>query len=180
MYKNSLSLHDKTRQRKYLNQKERFRFLEVTKRQLTEVKLFCQLIYYTGARISEIHNLKKDSIDLSNGTVVIESLKKRQKGIFREIPIPDCLLKGLKYFIEKLQLDESLWWFSLRTASRRIKDCMEAANIKGIRSCAIGLRHGFAVHACMNILSLSIFYNPYSKRAGAIIFFTIFPHNQLC
>lgn len=149
MYKNSLSLHDKTGQRKYLNQKERLRFLEVTKRQLTEVKLFCQLIYYTGARISEIHNLKKDSIDLSNGTVVIESLKKRQKGIFREIPIPAFLLKDLKDFIEKSQLqpDERLWWFSVRTASRRIKDCMNAANIKGVRSCARGLRHGFAVHA---------------------------------
>ncbi|MDW3195866.1 MAG: site-specific integrase [Cytophagales bacterium] len=151
MYKYSLSLHDKTGQRKYLNQKERLRFLEVTKQQLIEVKLFCQLIFYTGARISEIHNLKKDSIDLSNGTVVVETLKKRQKGIFREIPIPDYLLKDLKCFIDGLKPEESLWWFSLRTASRRIKDCMEAANIKGVRSSAKGLRHGFAVHAVSTV-----------------------------
>ena len=149
MHENSMSLHDGKGQRKYLNQKERLRFLEVTKEQPTEVKLLCQLIYYTGARIAEIHNLTAQSIDISNGTVIIETLKKRQRGIYREIPIPDFLPKDLKDFIKKLQLqpDECLWWFSLRTTSRRIKSAMEAAKISGIRACAKGLRHGFAVYA---------------------------------
>lgn len=113
MYNNSISLHDRDGQRKYLNQKERLRFLEVTKLQLKEVRLFCQLLYYTGARIAEIHNLTPESIDFSNGTVVIESLKKRQRGIYREIPIPNFLITDLMGFIEKLQLqtNESLTRF---------------------------------------------------------------------
>lgn len=153
MHKNSMSLHDKKGQRKYLNQKERLRFLEVTRQQLTEVRLFCQLLYYTGARIAEIHNLTTPSIDVSNGTIVIESLKKRQRGIYREIPLPDFLLKDLEDYIHKMQFQsgESLWRFSLRTASRRIKDAMEIAKISGVRACAKGLRHGFAVHAVTRV-----------------------------
>ena len=149
MYKNSMSLHDCEGQRKYLNQKERLRFLDVTEQQLTEVRLFCQLLYYTGARISEIHNLTTENIDMSNGTVIIESLKKRQRGIYREIPLPDFLLKDLEDYCEKLQLhsESRLWPYSLRTASRRIKNVMKVANIKGVRGCARGLRHGFAVNA---------------------------------
>jgi len=149
MYKNTMSLHDRDGQRKYLNQKERLRFLEVSKRQSTEVRLFCQLLYYTGARIAEIHNLTTHSIDVPNGTVVIESLKKRQRGIYREIPLPDFLLKDLEAYMETMQFHTgvSLWTFSLRTASRQIKNAMTAANINGVRSCAKGLRHGFAVHA---------------------------------
>ena len=82
MYKNTMSLYDNNGQRKYLNQNERLRFLEVTKQQPTEIRLFCQLLYYTGARIAEIHNLTTERIDVSNGTVVIEGLKKRKRGIF--------------------------------------------------------------------------------------------------
>ncbi|MFY0601641.1 MAG: site-specific integrase [Cyclobacteriaceae bacterium] len=153
MHDNPISLHSRDGQRKYLNQQERLRFLEVTKRQLIEVRLFCQLLYYTGARISEIHNLTVDNIDISNGTVIIESLKKRKRGVYREIPVPNFLLKDLIGFIEEMQFrhDDSLWWFSLRTASRRIKSAMDAANINGIRSCAKGLRHGFAVYAVTRV-----------------------------
>ena len=121
----------------------------VLEEQLTGVRLFCQLLYYTGVRIAEIHNLTRGGIDVSNGTVVIESLKKRWRGIYREIPIPDFLLEDLGAFIEKRQIrtGECLWPFSLRTASRQISRVMKAANIRGIRGCAKGLRHGFAVNA---------------------------------
>lgn len=95
MQNHSMSLYTKQGQRKYLNQAERLRFLETTERQSTDVRLFCQLLYYTGARLAEIHNLTLQNIDKSNGTVIIESLKKRRKGIFREIPIPDFLLENI-------------------------------------------------------------------------------------
>ena len=149
MYKNLLSLHDTDGQRKYLNQKERLRFLEVARQQSIEIRLFCQLLYYTGARIAEIHNLTLQHIDISNQTVIIESLKKRKKGVFREIPIPNFLLENIQRYAKelRLQIEERLWWFSLRTASRKIKAVMTLANIKGIRSSSKSLRHGFAVHA---------------------------------
>ena len=147
---NSLSLHGHDGQRKYLNQQERLRFLAVAKLQPTEISLFCQLLYYTGARIGEIHNLSTQSIDHPNGTVVIESLKKRKHGVFREIPIPNDLLNDLKVYYEDNNQDR-LWSFSLRTASRKVKRIMIAANIKGIRSSAKGLRHGFAVYAVTKV-----------------------------
>ena len=151
MYKSTISLHDLNGQRKYLNQVERLRFLECTKSHPLQIKLFCQLLYYTGARIAEIHNLRVDSIDFSNKTVVIETLKKRKRGIYREIPLPDFLLKDLEIYIHhKKQGDENpskFWEFSLRTASRYIKTIMLEVGIIGVRGCARGLRHGFAVHA---------------------------------
>lgn len=149
MQNHSMSLYTKEGQRKYLNQTERLRFLEATQEQSADVRLFCQLLYYTGARLAEIHNLTLQNIDTANGTVIIESLKKRKKGIFREIPIPDFLLENIQCYAEKmrLQIKECLWWFSLRTAARKIKDVMNLANIIGIRSSSRSLRHGFAVHA---------------------------------
>lgn len=149
MYKSTISLHNLNGQRKYLNQAERLRFLECTKSRSLQIKLFCQLLYYTGARIAEIHNLRVGNIDFSNKTVVIETLKKRKSGIYREIPLPNFLLDTLKLHVANLHgKDQScLWEFSLRTASRHIKTIMLEADIIGVRGCARGLRHGFAVHA---------------------------------
>ena len=151
MYRTVMSLRDRKGQRKYLNRVERLRFLESTIPSRTDIKLFCQLLYYTGARIAEIHHLKTGSIDFSNKTVIIESLKKRKKGVFREIPLPIHLLESLQCYIDNLDhnnvLETSLWAFSLRTASRQVKRVMVKAQISGVQSCARGLRHGFAVHA---------------------------------
>ncbi len=67
----------------------------------------------------------------------------------REIPLPDPLLRDLEDYRKDrgLQAGSCLWPFSLRTASRQVKHLMEMADIKGVRGCARGLRHGFAVHA---------------------------------
>ena len=155
MYKTAMSLRDNMGQRKYLNHMERLRFLEKTKHYRSDIKLFCQLLYYTGARIAEIHNLTRDSIDFSNKTVVLESLKKRQRGIYREIPLPMHLLENLLGYISNLGYENSqnqcLWSFSLRTASRHVKRLMQDAEIMGLQSCARGLRHGFAVHAVAKV-----------------------------
>ncbi|WP_417799194.1 tyrosine-type recombinase/integrase [Tenacibaculum sp.] len=151
MYKPTISLHDSKGQRKYLNHAERLRFLKCTASRPVAIKLFCQLLYYTGARIAEIHNLTVDSLDLSNKTVVLETLKKRKRGIYREIPLPDFLLENLETYIHEIKQGEEsyqrLWSFSLRSASRHIKTIMIEAGITGVRGCARGLRHGFAIHA---------------------------------
>lgn len=142
-----MTLYNKKGQRKYLNRSERQRFLEMTRNRPVETKLFCQLLFYTGARLSEIYNLTTDSIDFSNETVVIETLKKRQRGVFREIPLPIHLLYELEKYIGALNGRKALWLFSIRTASRRVKAIMMDAGITGNRCCSRGLRHGFAVHA---------------------------------
>lgn len=131
------------------------RFYGATLNRRADIRLFCQLLFYTGARIAEIHNLTTRSIDFSNKTVIIESLKKRQKGIFREIPIPSHILKDLKVYIDCLEdmstSPDLLFAFSLRTASRYVKGIMRDAKVAGIRSSSRGLRHGFAVHAVKKV-----------------------------
>jgi integrase/recombinase XerD len=153
MYKSELSLHSANGQRKYLNSAERQRFYEATKTIRLDKKLFCQLLYFTGARIAEIHNLTTGNIDFSNRSVVIESLKKRRKGVFREIPLPSSLLEELHMYIKQRELleDQRVWDFSVRTASRHVKKVMILAGIKGLHATAKGLRHGFAVAAVARI-----------------------------
>ncbi|MCG8329820.1 MAG: tyrosine-type recombinase/integrase [Chitinophagales bacterium] len=153
MYKTSMSLHNAKGQRKYLNNAERRRFLESTKTIRTDKKLFCQLLFFTGARIGEIHNLRKHNIDFSNETVIIETLKRRRKGVYREIPIPSFLLDDLRVFIERTVEGSNgrLFTFSLRTGSRYVKDVMNMARIEGLPASAKGLRHGFAVHAISKV-----------------------------
>lgn len=156
MYKSTFSLHDSRGRRKYLNQSERLRFLECTQNRPIEIKLFSQLLYYTGARIAEIHNLTSRNIDFSNRTVVIKTLKQQKKGVYREIPLPDFLLEELAFYIEAIPQKEKnsqlLWSFSLRSASRYIKSIMCDAEI--YEGSAKSLRHGFAVH-CINFVPIS-------------------------
>ncbi len=149
MSKTEISLYNLRGERKYLNLEERLRFVEAANDQVAKVRLFCLLLYYTGARITEVHNLVPRGLDHANGSVIIETLKKRRKGIFREIPVPHFLLKDLQFYIidNQINISNRLWPFSLRTASRKIKAVMTMANIDGVKSSARGLRHGFAVHA---------------------------------
>ncbi len=151
MYNSNYSLHDKDGQRKYLNQAERKQFYQASKKQKPAAKLFCQLLYFSGARIAEVHNLKTASIDISDKTIVFETLKKRRKGVFRTIPIPDQIFEDLENYLNGIESDEykskSLWEFSIRTGARVVKSVMNEAGITGVKASARGLRHGFAVHA---------------------------------
>lgn len=149
MYKSTFSLHDPKGQRKYLNQKERRQFLKCTMNRPLEVRIFCQLLFFTGARIAEIHNLTDRNIDFSNESIVIETLKKRKRGIYREILLPDHVLSDLKCHVSQFENEgenpQSLWNFCLRTGARHVKRIMVEAGIFGTRSCARGLRHSLAV-----------------------------------
>ncbi len=152
-YHFELSLFDQEGQRKYLNQDERRRFYQAADTQKRQdIRLFCLMLFFTGARISEVVNLNKTSIDFSNKSVIIQTLKRRRKDIFRQLPLPDFLLDELERYMTELEthssiMKDSLWSFSTRSASRYIKSVMNEAGIEGIKSSALGLRHGFAVHA---------------------------------
>ena len=90
------TLHDQHGHRKYLTLAERDAFLEAaTDAEVREMRTFCATLAYTGCRISEALALTADRIDLKDGTIVIESAKKRQTGIYRPIPVPPALLDML-------------------------------------------------------------------------------------
>jgi len=47
---------------------------------------------YAGCRLSEARALTVDRIDLAAGVLVFATLKKRQAGVFRAVPVPPALL----------------------------------------------------------------------------------------
>jgi len=89
------SLITKDGKRKYLNAEERNKFAEIARLQEREIMTFCLMLRESGVRISEALSLTVSSIDLSNKCVTVETIKKRQAGIFRQIPISDEFINTL-------------------------------------------------------------------------------------
>jgi integrase/recombinase XerD len=89
-----LSLFTDYGNRKYLNAAERSRFIAAARCGAPETGLFCQTLGWTGARISEVLALTPAAFDLDYG-VCIETLKRRESGNFRQVPLPPKLLKQL-------------------------------------------------------------------------------------
>jgi len=142
-----INLYDLTGKRKYLISKERKRFYEVSLSREMSKRLFLLMLFYSGARISEVLNLEVEQIDFDQNVVVLECLKKRRKGIYRVVPLPKSFLNELKILIEFYELKMRLWTFTRRSASRYVKSAMTEGDIFGTQACAKGLRHSFAVSA---------------------------------
>jgi hypothetical protein len=54
-------------------------------------------IAYASCRLSEALALTVDRVDLAAGVLVFATLKKRQPGAFRAVPVPPALLRGKGY-----------------------------------------------------------------------------------
>lgn len=160
-----MQIIDRNGQRLYLTKSERDAFLTAAGKADREVRTFCIALAYTGCRISEVLSLTGKSIDFGQRAIVVETLKKRTKGIFRAIPVPDHLLDtldmvhGLKEANKgkKGQPDALLWDWSRMTAYRRVMEVMEYAGIPdGPHKSPKGLRHGFGVIAVTNGIPLNM------------------------
>jgi integrase/recombinase XerD len=162
-------LHDAKGHRLYLTVAERAAFLVAAQHFPREVRTLCVILHDTGCRISETLSLTPDRVDFSGKAVVFETLKKRTRGVFRAVPVPDATLDllamvhGLRERKKRQQKTEPLWPWSRVTAWRRVLDVMDAAKIKdGPHKCPKGLRHGYGVHA----ISKNIPLNMLSKWMG--------------
>jgi len=93
-------------------------------------------------------NLTTERIDLTENALVFETLKRRRRGLFRSVPIPDSLTELFKQVQVGLKPSARVWAFSRTTAYRLVKGKMTQAGIIGGMACPKGLRHGFAV-ACI-------------------------------
>ena len=154
------SLYSYCGERKYLNADERKRFLAALPVLENEAdRLFCELIYWTGCRISEALAITPFNVDIDEGVIIIRSLKKRGalKGkSFRAVPVPMDFLGRLDacFDIRGQQLRSRdagrLWRFSRTTGWRLMKLVMAEAKIYGVKSCARGLRHSVGVHAVLS------------------------------
>lgn len=158
----NMSLFTHAGERKYLSQRERLRFYDALD-VLPDPKdrMFCELIYWTGCRISEALDLPALRVDIDEDTVVFRTLKKRGKlkgRHFRPVPVPPDFMVRLAEVHElhrvKSRPDggvaKRLWTFSRTTGWLRIKTVMDAAGLSGISACAKGLRHAYGVHAVVS------------------------------
>jgi integrase/recombinase XerD len=140
--------------RKYLNAAERRRFTQAALRAPLEVQLFCLILSFSGGRISEILALIPAAIDLDSGVANIVTLKRRKRGIVRQVPLPRSVVGKLDRFFHLRQRQRNpdsacrrIWSWSRTTAWRRVKEVMTAAHVTGAPAMPKGLRHGFGVHA---------------------------------
>ena len=150
----SMSLFGRTGSRKYLNAAERRRFIKAACRAPPPVRLFGLVLGWSGARISEVLALTPAAIDLESGVANIETLKRRKRGVIRQVPLPRDVLGELSrvFQIRQRQRDpevatEPIWRWSRTTAWRRIKELMAAAEVSGTPATPKGLRHSFGVNA---------------------------------
>jgi integrase/recombinase XerD len=152
-------------ERLYFTDEQRKALLAVADKAPREVRTFCNVLVYSGCRISEALALTVKSVDLSAKVVVIESLKKRKLGVHRQVPIPPELLDLLDmvHGIRETQkkgragLNERLWPWSRMTGWRKMDALMKAAGIgDGPHASPKGLRHGFGVAAVSKGISLNM------------------------
>ena len=136
------------------------------------MRTLCAVLYYTGCRISEALALTPRRVDINGQTIIFESLKKRRRGLYRAVPVPETLIDqldmvhGIREAHRRKKndiLDAPLWPIARNTAWRRVTAVMKAASIpEGPHRCPKGLRHGYAIHA----LSKNVPLNMVSKWMG--------------
>lgn len=156
------SVFDPHGRRKYLNQSEIRCFLAHARQYDLHTLSFCWLMTETGCRISEALALTRENIDLNSRLVVVESLKKRRKGVFRTIPLSPSLVDLLDqlYDIKHESCDAPrgarLWPWTRLTGYRRIRKVMASAGLSGLHATPRGLRHGYGVAAVSAGVPLSL------------------------
>lgn len=125
------------------------------------MRSFCETLHYTGARLSEVLNLTRGRVDLAEGTIAVETLKKRRRGVFRVVPIPAALIEILD-LVHGLRepgrhRDDRLWPWSRTTAWRRVKGVLADADIRdGPHAAPKGFRHGYGVNATLKGVPLNM------------------------
>ncbi len=156
-------LYDQEGNRKYLNKAEREAFLQAAlDEEERERRTFCEMLHYSGGRISEVLAVTAGRIDLDTDSVTLESLKKRQRGIFRTVPLPALfverleLVHGLKQAKKRGKSDTQLWAFSRTTAWRIVRQVMQRAGVTASAATPKGLRHGFGVAGVTNDVPLNM------------------------
>jgi integrase/recombinase XerD len=143
------ALFDRKGNRKYLNGSERTAYFRAANDEPDVAwRAFFLTLFYTGCRISEGLNLTPERVDMAGKALVFETLKRRRRGHFRSVPIPDSLTALFGQVLAGPESPVRIWNFSRTTAYRLVKEKMGTAGITGGMACPKGLRHGFAV-ACI-------------------------------
>jgi integrase len=157
------SLYDGRGQRKYLIRSERAAFVREALRAGGEIGSFCIVLAFTGARVSEVLALTPANIDEANGTINIETLKRRKRGVIRSIPLSsevfDLLDRTHHYKMARHNIAQSkarLWPWSRTTAWRRVRQIMHVAANPAHLAKPKALRHSFGAEAALNQIPITL------------------------
>ena len=137
-------VRDETGRRKYLSSEERGRFLAAAEALAPDRQVLCQVLVFTGCRISEALALSRHCVDAEQLRLTIRTLKRRRT-IHREVPVPSGLIEALLRL--PVHQDGRFWCVHRSTAWRWIKRVMVSAQIAGPMATPKGLRHGFGIRA---------------------------------
>jgi site-specific recombinase XerD len=157
-----------TRERKYLDRAERQAFLEATKQQEAKKKYYCQLLYYTGCRLSEALEVSYDKLNFEEGFVQFRTLKQKKRSgtpagnRFNELPA--SFLNEIQGFYATVRgrrphakaSAEPLWPISDRQARNYVTEVMAAAGITGKKASSRGLRHSMGVMLAIDKVPVNV------------------------
>lgn len=157
-----MRIEDQHGHRLYLTQAEREAFLAAASRKSGEIRTFCAVLTHTGCRLSEALQLTVGRVELDEGLITLESLKKRRRGAYRRVPVPPEVLDSLD-LVHQLRRRQAtkkgprqkLWRWSRTKAWRVVKQVMQEAGIEGPQASPKGLRHGYGVRAIVVGVPLS-------------------------
>lgn len=162
-HRSELSLYSGAGERKYINAEERARFLKAAEQSAPHIQILCMLLTYSGCRLSEALALSPTSVQSGARILSVRSLKKRNKSVVREVPIPDILVDRLNQVFEQsltqahqTKEPNTFCPWKRTWAWVRIKRVMAKANIVGLQASPKGLRHGFGVHAVQSGVPLNL------------------------
>ena len=155
MKSTEMSLYDAQGHRKYLVESELVAFLRAAESLPPRERAYCETLANTGGRLAEIIALRRQDIDLKAGTIIIKCLKKRDKTVYRSIPVPPALITTLKLVFDlgRGKPSELLWDVDERTANRWV---MKVMNDCKLEHTPRSLRHTFAVQAVVKGIPLNI------------------------
>ena len=179
-----MHLYNTGNERLYLNAVELRRFIAAARKTPAAQRRFALTLAYTGVRLSEARALTGGSIQLEARVLSVRSLKKRDKHIIRELPLPAALVAEFAKLPR--EPDARLWGERGRplpriTAYRWIKTIMADAQISGAKACPKGLRHSFGVRAVLSGVPLHMLqlWLGHSSMRTTAIYATVLGKEQL-
>ncbi len=122
--------------------------------------MLIDVLWFTGARITEVLALLVRDFDFIGQSVAIHSLKKRKNGSIpqRGVPIPDPFLGPLALFINTHHLrgEDRLIDLKRTRAWSEVKRILLAVGVENDRAFPHAFRHGHALHALKGGVQLNV------------------------
>lgn len=151
--KGEMALFDSEGHRLYVNDEERDRIIAAARKTLSpNMALYIEMLAYSGCRASEALNLYAEHIDLAASEVTFRTLKKRQPGHFRIVPLPPDFVERLAMVFDLRKLQASakgrstrLWTITRQRQSQITRELFDSIGLP--HASAKSLRHAWAITA---------------------------------